>query len=120
MFVKRQIFLHASETIRLLFFLRISSGENNQKSKQSDPSKISLVPAEGALEILGAWALGFFYFRKPDIRANKFSDFPDAETVLAMCFQIMTTRKTGGLFKGYKPEWYQPASQGAGFHSIQT
>ena len=32
----------------------------------------------------------------------------------------MTTRKTGGLFKGYKPEWYQPASQGAGFHSVQT
>ncbi len=61
--------------IRLLNLLRISSGENNQKSKRNDPSKISLAPAVGALEILGAWAWGFFYFRKPDISANQFSDF---------------------------------------------
>ncbi|WP_297810883.1 hypothetical protein [uncultured Finegoldia sp.] len=45
-----------SETIRLLILLRISSGENNQKSKRNDPSKISLVPVADALEILGSRA----------------------------------------------------------------
>ena len=61
--------------------LIISSGENNQKSKRSDPSKISLVPVADALEILGSQAWGFFYFRKPDIRANQFSDLSSYETI---------------------------------------
>ena len=34
--------------------------------------------------------------------------------------QIMTTRPTGGLHKGYKPKGYRPASKGAGFHSVQA
>lgn len=49
------IFLSCTQ-IRLLLLLRISSRENNQESKRSDPSKISLVKAEGALEILGSQA----------------------------------------------------------------
>ena len=77
------IFLHVSETIRLLHLLRISSGENNYKSKRSDPSKISLVPVADALEILGSQAWGFFYFRKPDIRANQFSDLSRSEKISA-------------------------------------
>ena len=89
---------------RLLHLLRISSGENNQKSKRNDPSKISLVPAEGALEILGAWAWGFFYFCKPDICANQFFCFsiniysvgnflPHYTTCL---FFVMVTEKSRG------------------------
>ena len=70
-----KFFCMSVKQIRLLHLLRISSGENNQKSKRSDPSKISLVKAVGALEILGAQAWGFFYFRKSDIRAKQFSDF---------------------------------------------
>ena len=76
-----KLFFLVSETIRLLLLLRISSGENNQKPKRSDPSKISLVKAVGALEILGSQAWGFFYFRKSDIRANQFSDLSRSETI---------------------------------------
>ena len=57
-----KFFCMSVKQIRLLHLLRISSGENNQKSKRSDPSKISLVKAVGALEILGSRALGFFIF----------------------------------------------------------
>ena len=34
--------------------------------------------------------------------------------------EIMTTRPTGGLLKCYKPKSNQPASKGAGFHSVQA
>ena len=67
-----KFFCMSVKQIRLLHLLRISSGENNQKSKRSDPSKISLVKAVGALEILGSQAWGFFYFRKQIFVQNSF------------------------------------------------
>ena len=58
-------------------------------------------------------SLKFFFF-------NKIKIIEKIAAITKASLNIITTRQTGGLITGYKPEWYQPASQGAGFHFVQT
>ena len=44
---------------------------------------------------------------------------PKRRKIYKTKIEIMTTRLTGGLNRGYKPN-YKPAPQDAGFHFVQA